>query len=122
MFPLPQMGAGRSFCPGTRLIPAPLPEGVRWLARTQRRGGGSRSPFEAAGAVGSVESLGHQPSIQASVPLLAEIRRLGWLPQAGREPQVSWFPACCLDLAFMEAHQELLASEGEELGEGEGKS
>ena len=90
--------------------------------RAQRRAGGSRSPLEAAGAVGSVESPGLQPSLQASAPLLAEIRHLGWLPQAGREPQVSWFPACCLDLAFMEAYPELLASEGEELGEGEGKA
>lgn len=35
---------------------------------------------------------------------------------------MSWFPACCLDLAFTEGRQELLASEVEELGEGEGES
>lgn len=72
--------------------------------------------------MGSVESLQLWASLQASLPLLAEIRRLGRLPWEGWEPRCPGSQPAALDLAFMEGHQELLASEVEEVGEGEGES
>lgn len=72
--------------------------------------------------MGSVESPRLRASLQASLPPLAEIHRLGRLPWEGQEPRCPGSWPAALDLAFMEGHQELQASEVEEVGEGEGES